>query len=125
MAESARELQNALNAAHEYCKNMKLAVNTSKTKIMIFSRGKVIKYPDFCFGESILEVTYEYLYLGIMFSYNGSFNKAINKHISQTKRAMLALITKGRRLLLPLDVLFELFDKMILPILTYGIEIYS
>ena len=91
----------------------------------MFSRSKVRKYPDFCFGESILEVTYEYLYLGIMFSYNCLFNKAIHKHITQAKRAMFALITKGRRLLLPLDVLFELFDKMILPILTYGSEIYG
>ena len=106
LAESAYELQRSLNAAHANSKHMKLAVNTSKTKVMIFSRGKVTIYPDFCFGR-ILEVTYEYLYLGIMFSYNCLFNKAINKHITQAKRAMFALITKGRRLLLPLDVLFE------------------
>ena len=38
---------------------------------------------------------------------------------------MFASITKGRRLLLPMDVLFELFDKMVEPILTYGSEIFG
>ena len=123
LAESETELQKSLDAVHTYCSTMKLTVNTQKTKVMIFSRGKVRKYQDFYFGDCMLDVSCEYLYLGIMFSYNCLFNKAILRHITQTKRAMFALITKGRRLSLPLDVLFELFDKLIIPIITYGSEV--
>ena len=58
LAETERELQSALDAVHEYCNNMHLTVNTQKTKVMVFSRGKVRKYQNFMFGGSILDVTY-------------------------------------------------------------------
>ena len=68
------------------------------------------------FGNSIIDITHEYLYLGMLFGYNTSFNKTIKKHICQAKRAMFALMTKSRRLLLPIDIVFELFDKIVAPI---------
>ena len=43
MAESADDLQTALDNMAEYCKYWQLQVNTTKTKIVIFSRGKVQK----------------------------------------------------------------------------------
>ena len=41
LAESPEELQKALNAVFEYCRDWKLTVNTTKTKIVIFSNRKV------------------------------------------------------------------------------------
>ena len=106
---------------------MHLTVNTQKTKVMIFSRRKVRKYQKFMFGSLILDVTYEYVYLGVNFNYNTSFIKAIERHIlvSKAKRAMFAIVTKSRRLLLPLDTLFELFDIVVLPVVLYASEIYG
>ena len=95
LAETERELQSALDAVHEYCNNMHLTVNTQKTKVMIFSRGKVRKYQNFIFESSILDVTYEYVYLGVNFNYNTSFIKANERHISRAKRAMFAIVTKS------------------------------
>ena len=62
------------------------------------------------FGGSILDVTYEYVYLRDNFNYNTSFIKSIERHISRAKRAMFAIVTKSRLLSLPRDILFELFD---------------
>ena len=45
LADSPGDLQNALNVVHDYCQLWKLHLNTSKTKIVIFSRGKVRKFP--------------------------------------------------------------------------------
>ena len=59
---------------------MQLTVNTQKIKVMICSRGKVRKHRDFLFGGSILDVTYEYVYLGVNFNYNTLFIKAIERH---------------------------------------------
>ena len=93
---------------------------------MIFSRGKVRKYHNFMFGGSILDVTYEYVYLGVNFNYNTSFIKAIERQISRVKRAMFAIVTKSRRKLsLPRDILFELFDRVVLPVVLYASEIYG
>ncbi len=67
----------------------------------------------------------DYVYLGIKFNYNGSFTKAIDKQLSQAKRAIHSLITKSRKLSLPIDIILELFDACILPILLYGSEIWG
>ena len=48
-------------------------MNTSKTKIVIFSRGKVRRYPDFVFGIEKIDVADEYVYLGVKFNYNGNY----------------------------------------------------
>ena len=45
LAKSPTELQLSLDAMQSYCNIWKSNINTSKTKIVIFSRGKVRKYP--------------------------------------------------------------------------------
>ena len=47
MAESAEQLQLALDAVHRYCADWDLTVNTGKTNIVIFSRKKMHKLPSF------------------------------------------------------------------------------
>ena len=37
----------------------------------------------------------------------------------------VAIVTKSRRLSLPLDILFELFDRVVLPVVLYASEIYG
>ena len=69
LAETPEQLQKALNAVSDYCSQWNLTVNTSKTKIVIFSRGKVRRYPDFLFGSDKLDVVDEYVYLGVKFNY--------------------------------------------------------
>ena len=49
----------------------------------------------------------------------------IDRQISKAKRALYALTTKSGRLLLPIDILFKLFEKMVVPILLYGSEVYG
>ena len=61
-------------------KNRKCVNNNSthnrKSKIMVFSRDKIRNKPVIRFGD-VLEVVYDYVYLGVKLNYNGSFNKAI------------------------------------------------
>lgn len=124
-AESETELQQALDAVYDYCKTWHLTVNTSKTKITVFSRGKVRKYPDFKFGTSSIEVVDDFNYLGVKFNYNNKFKKGINKQVNQARRAMFSLISKARKLELPIDIQLELFDQLVGPILLYGCEIWG
>ena len=88
-AASSSDLQSALNAVNLYCETWKLSVNTIKTKIVIFSRGKIKKYPQFYFGNGILEVV-----VNIVFNYNGNFHKAIDKQVKQAK-SYLQFIVKN------------------------------
>ena len=125
VSESPDDLQKALNSLHEYCCNWKLTVNASKTKIVVFSRGKVTKLPTWTFGNEILEVQDDYTYLGTIFNFNGKFNKAIGKQITQAKKALYTLIAKARKLNLPIDIQCHLFDTCIVPILLYGSEVWG
>jgi len=125
MAESENELQTALNAVKEYCDLWKLTVNLKKTKVLIFSRGKIKKIPKFYYGEAQVDVDFSYTYLGVLINYNGRSQKAIAKQVKQARKASFNLSTKVRKLRLPIDVHIELFDKVVLPVLLYGSEVWG
>ena len=123
-AESPDSLQNAINAMYDYCKNWDLKMNVSKTKVMIFSRGKIRKLPDFFINGQKVDVTFEFKYLGIKFNYNGSFLPAQKDLCNRANKAMFSLLKKIRSLMLPLDIQLELFEKTVVPILLYGSEVW-
>ena len=125
LSESAAELQKALNAVYDYCNNWKLTVNISKTKVIIFSNGKVTQFPAFLFGHDIVEVVSDYVYLGVKFYYNASFLPSIKKQVSQARRAYFSLLSKIRSLRLPVDLSIQLFHQLVLPILLYGCEVWG
>ena len=58
-------------------------------------------------------------------NYNGNYSKAMQKQISQASRALFSLRAKQTKYKLPLDILFQLFDLLIIPILIYGAEIWG
>jgi len=74
ISESASELLNALNVYADYCKKWEPTVNISKTKIIVFSRGRCPNY-RFTYSDELLEIVSEFKYLGVLFSRCGSFYK--------------------------------------------------
>ena len=47
-------------------------------------------------------------------------------HIKETaSKAMFALLSKGRVLQLPVDIMLEMFNKTVLPIMLYGCEVWG
>ena len=125
LAETEGELQNALIALEDYCALWKLEVNIDKTKIIIFSRGKVKKYRKFTFAHLEVEVVTDYVYLGVQMHYNNSLNKAIEKQITLARKAMFSMLSKVNKLNLPIDIQFQLFDKLVISVLLYGCEIWG
>ena len=124
-AENAQDLQNGLNGVKDYCDKWKLKLNANKCKVIIFSRGVVRNYPEFFIGDDIIEVVRNFTYLGIKLNYNNRFNVAQKDLTERASRAMFALIKKGKNLHLPLDVMIDLFDNMVLPVLLYGSEVWG
>jgi len=125
IAESISDLQSALNAMYVYCDNWKLEVNASKTKVVIFSKGKCKILPTFYFNGTKLDIVEDFSYLGIKFNYNGRFNKT-TKHLSdQARKAMFSVLKKSRTLCLDIDLQLHLFDTLVTPVLLYGCEIWG
>jgi hypothetical protein len=125
--ESAESLQNALNSFETYCDKWNLTVNTNKTKVMVFRKGGRLKeLPKFMFKNRELEVVNNFKYLGITFTPTGSF--------TATK---LSLADKGLKAAFRLQVnisqfegiqpshVMDFFDKLVVPVLTYGCEVWG
>ncbi len=125
MADSPNSLQRGLNAMSKYCETWKLKVNTNKTKIVIFSRGKVRKKPTITYNDTPIEIVDDFTFLGSLFNYNGKFNKARKRACDQASKAMFAVISKARKLNLPVDIQLHLFDSVVQPILLYGSEVWG
>ena len=125
LAESASDLQNSLDALSDYCAKWKLFVNMDKTNIVVFSKGKVTKLPQFKFGEATVTIAHSYTYLGVVMKYNKNFDSAVDKQITQANRALNNLLIKASRLKLPADIILSLYNILVLPVLLYGSEIWG
>ena len=95
LAENPTDLQEALNAAYSYCNLWKLKINIDKTKIIRFSKRRILNNPPiFWLNNERVEVVDNYTYLGTTFAFNGKFKEAINKQMLQAQRALFAIKTK-------------------------------
>ena len=81
--------------------------------------------PDFLIGCEKLEVVTDFLYLGLKLNYNNKMFVAQKDLCERASRAMFALLKKSNELMLPVDLVVDLFDKTVLPILTYGCEVWG
>ena len=75
LAETPNDLQRCISLMEDYC-HWGLKIDTSKTKVTIFSRGKVRNLPNFVLNGNKLDIVYSYKYLGVYFNYNGKFTVA-------------------------------------------------
>ena len=124
-AEKPEQLQDGLNRIKSYCDLWKLKLNPSKCKVIIFSRGKVRVFPQFYIGDEELEVVSDFLYLGIRLNYNNKMAVAQKDLLDRASRAMFALLKKCKSKNFPIDVILDLFDKIVVPIATYGCEMWG
>ena len=127
LAESHTDLQAALDAMLDYCNTWDLKVNASKTKIIVFCKSKktLSKESDFYYNGEKVDIVEEFVYLGVLFSFNGKFAKTKKRLIVQARKAMFALIKKCRKLNLAFSLQLHLFNSMIVPILLYGSEVWA
>ena len=92
--------------------------------MIVFARSKtrIRNIRTFKFNNTDLGQVEDYIYLGICF-WNGSFVKAKRLLHDKTSKAMYSLIQKGRKLNLPTDIMLNLFDIYVEPILMYCYEV--
>ena len=72
-----------------------------------------------------LSVLDEFQYLGTVFSRKGTFHVNTARLVQQARKAMFYVLRKARKLYLPIDILLQLFDGMLVHILLYGAEVWG
>ena len=119
VSETSKGLQKCMQKLQQYCYKWGLSVNTNKTKYMIF--GKKQKDVKLYYSNKELCSTDEYTYLGIKFTKNGSFVKAVEDRLTKANRAIFILkqaLSTTRNVNAKLAK--NLFQKQIEPIISYG-----
>lgn len=124
ISDDAQSFQKSLNDFYEYCKLWKLAINIDKSKVIIFG-SRANKHYSFKLGPHVIDVVDSYKYLGVIFSKNGSFLKARKYIAEQSRKALHYLYTRINNLNLPIDLQIKLFDHTIIPIMTFGCEVWG
>lgn len=125
LSDTPSGLQRSLDVYSEYCRQWKLEVNTNKTKVLIFSKKKTNNLFSFAFNGNNLDIVDSFSYLGVLFNYNNSFSNTKKMLVSNAKKAMYALLCKIDYLHLPIDIQLELFDSLVVSVLTYSSEIWG
>ena len=89
------------------------------------SKRKPKTPPVFTYNNEVLENVFDFKYLGVYFKSNANFSKC-KMHIKEiASKAMFALLSKGRVFQLPVDIMLEMFNKTVLPIMLYGCEVLA
>ena len=123
---SEKGLQSCLDNLNSYCHKWKLKINISKTKVIVFSKGK--RKTDnlkLYIENKKLEVVGKYKYLGVIVSYNGNLKFTAEQLCNKSLNAVFSLKSK----ILYFDfsdmkLKLKLFDSLIRPIISYVSEIW-
>ena len=79
----------------------------------------------FRIGDEQVDIVKSYKYLGVLLSHSGSFLSARKHVVQQAKKALILLFTRINNLDIPLGFQLKLFDNTVVPILTYGSEVWG
>ena len=125
-AETAVNLRLQLNAVSSFCKDMCMQVNLQKTEIMVFRNGGPLRHYEKWFynGEQVRTVSV-YKYMGLIFTPALSWTAAKTKLASQARKAIFLKQYQKPFGYFSLTEMFQLFDSMVVPILTFGSEIWG
>ena len=105
------------SAVFEYCINWALQVNISKSKVIIFQKEKLKITRPFNLGEIQLTLTIMCIWVQPLITI------VLNK-IARAKRTTYGIVNKIMKFDLPVDISLDFYDKLIIPIMLYGCNIW-
>ena len=122
LSSSAEGLQNCLERLKEFSMANNQAINTGKTKTMIFNHtGRLIRQ-NFFVGNIKLEQVQIFCYLGFEVKASGVVSSAINTLYDKANKAMRPLMGVISRFSIPIRTSLKLFHTYISPIILYTTE---
>lgn len=123
-AQSPNALQLLLDNLEQYCTRWGIKINTTKTKVMIFEKGRASRH-RFKIYNTEIETVSSFKYLGIHLFKNGHW-KRTQKLISQhASFAMHNLFTVFNQMELLTSDKINLFDSLVGSVLNYGAEVWG
>ena len=126
LSKSEVGLKNMLSALKLYSTKNGLTLNVKKTKIMIFNKtGRHIRR-NFYFGNSKLETTRQYKYLGFMITPSGEISTGLKDLRDRALKAFMKMKTKlGASFRKYPLISLKIFRALVEPILLYASDFWG
>ena len=124
LSEDEWELQGLVNEFGTVCKKRNLAVNTNKSKVVVFERGEATECTVRLDGVDMENVKV-FKYLGSVMSKDGSLGEEVLGRVQQGRRVVGSLKAVMRNREVSMEVKKSLCDSIVVPTLTYGSETWT
>ena len=127
VSDSPVGLQSKLNLLYEQSNRLGLEVNLEKSKIIVFRKGgRLSRHEKWFFNDIPVEIVNSYSYLGVNFTTKMSLVKCSSAMIAKAKKACYSILRSLSKLnCCNLNIFCKLFDAKVLPILSYGSELFG
>jgi hypothetical protein len=122
---SPESLQAQVDNVYSYSSKWGLKINVNKTKVCVFERRKSVHNFSINIDGQFVDIVDNFSYLGVKFSYTGSFSEATKTLAEQGLRAYNSLLGIFDRIKLDVKTKLHLFDSLITPILLYGSDVWG
>ena len=114
-----------MNALYEFCSANILTVNTNKSEVMYVSKIKPVSLPVIHYTNMPLRWVDSFRYLGINIHKTNNLRKGLKLTCHQAKKAQSSLdMHISSHPTVSLNHIFEFFDCLIKPFLTYGCVVH-
>ena len=126
-ADSVVRLQRQIDLIEKFCKSVGMSLNLSKSKIIVFRNGGIVKDAErWFYNGNEIEVVSLYEYLGVYFTPKLIWTRTKELLARQARKAAYSIFGFQKQFghFTPADA-FKLFDTMVKPIACYGAEIWS
>ena len=118
-------LQLLLDKLLIYCKKWKIEVNKEKTEVVVFRKGwQPVNYRWF-YDNTELKIVNSYIYLGVLFHYNGKFQQTQKRLAEQGGRALSSLLNTLKAVCVSPEQQCAMFDSLVSSVINYGSEVWG
>eukprot|EP00891_Asterochloris_glomerata_P005062 jgi/Astpho2/5062/Aster-05984 len=127
ISRSAMGLQGLLDTLHQFATCRRLQVSIKKTEVLVFQprRPALASLPTLHYNRKALKKVHHFKYLGLSLETQGGFREAIAQLCASARRAAFAVRHRCcRQGISSLDCILKLFNAKVLPILSYGCEVW-
>lgn len=125
-SENIEDLQKMINCLNDYSNKYNLFINCLKTKIVVFrNRGQVKANERWYLNGNSIDMCDEFVYLGILFRYNGNFTYTQKSLANQGRKALFSLYSKLQDDCFNFETMLSLFDTYVASILNYSCEVWG
>ena len=118
----ASTVESELIPVHNWLKRNKLTINHKKTQFIVFSYRKKFEIRQLKFGNDSIKQTDSTKFLGLIIDEHLKFDKQINSICNKISKTVGIIYKLNKSM--PIKILKTLYQSLIVPYLTYGIELW-